>query len=225
MTAADIEHASPDVMVRIMAHLLADDLRAQLARDNAAFLIVTGGTTPAPVFALLRNEPLDWAKVTVTLSDERWVPIDHPDSNERMVRAELLQGPAAAAKFISLYRPVKSPSLAAAEVAAALPKSPGVAILGMGEDGHFASLFPGMAGLDDGLSLRNPLPCLAVEQPQKGWPRMSLTLGYLTQARMIYLVFSGAAKHALIENAARDHLPVAALLQQQRAPVQIHWTK
>ncbi|HRD44976.1 MAG TPA: 6-phosphogluconolactonase, partial [Caulobacter sp.] len=138
---------------RAAAEAIADWLVAGLAEDDRASFIATGGTTPGEVYDLLSTLPLPWDHISVTLSDERWVAPDSPDSNERLLRDRLLVGEAAGANFVPLWSRAATPEDAAeaaeAAIADLLPAD--VVLLGMGEDGHFASLFPGSPVLEDGL--------------------------------------------------------------------------
>ncbi len=219
---------------RAMAGALADRVAAMLrhalgARGQAS-LVVSGGRSPAAFFRALAQRELDWTRVSLTLADERWVPADHPDSNARTVQANLLQGPAAQARFIPLYGGEDGPEAglpACAERLAALPRPFDVVLLGMGEDGHFASLFPGVEGLDHLLAEEGP-PLAAVHPPAAPHARMSLTLAALLDARRVVVQIHGPNKRAVIEEAAARvepavH-PIAALLRQRRCPVQVFFS-
>lgn len=191
--------ASREALYEAAAGALAAALTDGIAARGAASLALAGGSTPGPIYRLLSQAPLDWARVTVTLTDERKVAADHPDSNERMLYHTLLEGRAADAAFAPLRE----------TVIAGLAPFDGV-LLGMGEDGHFASLFPGnpaLAGGLTGLSLTIDVPRGEPAPPQ---PRLSLTLKALSGARTTLLVITGAAKRALLERA--EGLPVAALI-------------
>src|SRR5207253_887994 len=127
----------------------------------------------------LSRARIDWTRVAVTLSDERWVPASDPESNERMVRGHLLAGPASAARFQPLWSQDTTPEAAAAALEPAISAlAPfDMVLLGMGEDGHFASLFPGSPALDQGLDLDGQRLCIAVPagKPAPSQPRISLT--------------------------------------------------
>jgi 6-phosphogluconolactonase len=192
--------ANREALFEAAASALVNALTAGIAARGAASLALAGGSTPAPVYRLLSQAELEWSKVTVTLTDERMVAPDHPDSNERMLRQTLLTGPASKAVFAPLEE----------GAVAAMTPFDGV-LLGMGEDGHFASLFPGNAALAAGLAgdaLTIEVPAGELAPPQ---PRSSLTLKALTGASATLLLVTGAAKRAVLENV--DGLPVAALIE------------
>jgi 6-phosphogluconolactonase len=169
--------------------------------------------------------------VRVTLTDERWVHPSSPDSNERLVRGRLLTGRAAEAVFHPL-RDRESSLEAAAEHASELFHSwppLDVVMLGMGEDGHVASLVPGSPALERGLDPAAPA-CLAVPAGQDRPPpqaRLSLTIRGLINSGLTLILASGAAKRAVLERALDGgdprELPVRAVLQSARA-VRILWT-
>jgi 6-phosphogluconolactonase len=211
----------------VAARILAD-LRAAIAATGQASLVVPGGTTPVAVFERLAASDFPWGKVTVIPCDERWVPSDHPDSNEGLLRRHLLQGQAKAAKLIGLYRPEATPAAAAGEVAhalAALPRPFSSVFLGMGEDGHFASLFPGRPETAPALDLETNDVVMVLAAPAKGHPRIGLTLNALIDCSHVLLAVTGAEKRIVlqqaIDNINADTYPIAALLRQKRTPIDI----
>jgi len=212
---------------RAAAEAIADWLAAGLAEDDKASFIATGGNTPGEVYDLLSTLPLPWEHISVTLSDERWVAPDSPDSNERLLRERLLVGEAAAANLVPLWSVAEGPEEAAeaaeAAIAGLLPAD--VVLLGMGEDGHIASLFPGSPVLDDGL---DPLGGSLVIAAPRGEPappqdRLSLTLYALRQSYLIIVLIRGEAKRRVIEQG--EGLPIHALLDAAgETPVRIIWS-
>lgn len=203
-------------------------LKEDLSRQARAVLVVSGGRSPIPLFQALARQVLPWERVTVTLADERWVPPDHPDSNEALVRTHLLKGPAAAAQLVPLWSEADSPEAAAPAASAALAGLPhpfSHVILGMGEDGHIASLFPGAAELAEGLGTE--AWALAVRPSQAPHPRLSLSLHALLQSRGLTLMISGQAKRQVLEQAMEagpvETLPVRAILRQAAVPVSVFW--
>lgn len=214
-----------------VANVIADPLRAALSVRARASLVVPGGSTPGPVFNQLAHAEIDWARVDITLSDERWVSSTHADSNEALVRSHLLQGRAASARFQSLYRPTALPSAAVAEVAQALQQLTrplDVVLLGLGDDGHFASLFPARPELAAALDINSSGTVVALDEPALGRPRISLTLPALCNARRVMLALQGEHKRAVVQRALEsgpvEMLPVRALLRQTVAPLELHWS-
>ena len=195
-------------------------LAGGLAARGRASLVATGGRAPGPVYDRLAQSTLDWSRITVTLSDERCVAADAPESNEGLVRARLLLGPAAQAAFIPLFGAGDPEPRLRSE----LPFD--VVMLGMGEDGHVASLLPGMPGL---AAAMDPEGAALVQAVPAGWgspplARITLTLAALLAARTILILIAGDAKRRAVEAAlAGADLPVRALLVQGRAPVRVLW--
>ena len=173
----------------------------------------------------LREADLDWSRVLITLVDERCVAPDHADSNERLVREHLLAGRAAAARLAGLVRdPADIAGSVATANAAARPIT--VALLGMGEDGHTASLFPGAPELAAGLDPANPARYLAVTPPSAPHARISLTLAALLQSRLLVLAIAGPIKRRVFDAACAafsPDLPVSALVHQTRTPLDVYW--
>ncbi len=213
---------------------IAARLRQALAERGRAVLAVSGGKSPVALFTALRNQPLDWARVSVTLVDERCVPPSHEASNARLVREHLLQGPAAAAGLVALVdaedAPLPSPqALAAGADAAVRALGPAdVVVLGLGEDGHTASLFPGVAGLAEALSPTGRAACVAVQFEQAPaaapYPRITQTLAQLLTARQLVLPLGGAAKLQVLREALAersDRLPISHVLHQGHAPLNL----
>ena len=206
-------------------------LETGLRIRGSAALAATGGRSPGPVYDALCVVPLDWNRVRVTLTDERWVDPASPDSNEGLVRRRLLRGRAADADFFGLHGHERGPGAAAEHASAVLAGWPpfDMVLLGMGEDGHVASLVPGSPALSLGLDAAAPA-CIAVPQGEGVFPpqpRLSLTIRPLTTAAQVVILTSGAAKRAVLEQALGgadpSRFPVAAVLQKA-ASVRILWT-
>lgn len=203
-----------------LAERLADDVAGWLAEAiggrGSASLVVPGGGTPGPFLDALALRGIDWSRVVVVPSDERCVPLDSPRSNEAMIRARLLRERAAAAELVSLL-PVADGGEAAAQVAgrvrALLPID--VCVLGFGEDGHTASLFPGADRLAEALAA-DADPVLPVAAPGATEPRITLTAPVLRGARRVCLLFSGPAKREVLSRALRPgplaEMPVRIVL-------------
>lgn len=211
---------------------LADQLRRAVAERGAALIAVSGGSSPKRLFERLSKVELPWSSITVTQVDERWLPVDHPDSNARLIREHLLRDAAACAHFLPLKNDADTPEAGqgACEAqlrALALPFD--LVLLGMGEDGHTASLFPHAPELHGALRDDAPL-CMAVGAPplpQAPYPRMSLTLAGLCATRRLLLPLQGDAKLAVLRQAQQAGpvaaMPIRALLRQRRVPLEI-WT-
>ncbi len=212
------------------AHLAADTLGADIARSGAASLMVSGGSTPARMFERLSSETLDWASVTVGLVDERWVAPDHPDSNERLVRARLLKNAAERAAFLPMKTSHAHPTEAVADRNAAYaPHCASISflLLGMGTDGHTASWFPGAANLAEILSSHGARFVAAVEAPSaKVAQRLTLTGSAAAHANRALLLVFGAEKRSILENTAEAdpmNCPVAFAIDVLGDRLSIFW--
>ncbi|NLR75550.1 6-phosphogluconolactonase [Leeia aquatica] len=222
------QHAFSDgqQLALALASELAATLRNALDVQQEVVLAVSGGKSPVPVFEALREVELDWSRVIVTLVDERWVSTSDPASNEALVRQHLLQGRAAVARFVPMFTGQSSarqaePLLNA--TFAALPRPFAAVVLGMGDDGHTASLFPASPQLDAGLAADAPA-CLAQVGAAAPTERMSLTLPAILAARKVFLQFAGASKHAVFAEALRGadrRWPVSYVLAQSATPVEV----
>lgn len=216
--------ADPAELARALAGRVADELAAAIHARGRALLAVSGGRTPARFLAELSKARLGWGAVDVTLADERWVPPDDERSNERLLRCHLLVGAAAAARFVPLWRAGLAPESAAAalelEFAARLPFD--VLVLGMGDDGHTASLFPGGDHLEAALAPRGARRLLPMRAPGVPEARISFTLPALAAARSLHLHIEGEAKQAVLRDALRDgELPIARVLAARDRPVEL----
>lgn len=193
-----------------VAQRLATSIEQAVTADTRAAIALGGGESPKACYRHLASLPLPWDQLDVTLTDERVVPDDHPDSNARMLRECLLFGPAQAAEL----HPIDSPNSPVHRTLAGV-------LLGMGPDGHFASLFPDAANLAAGLKLPNAERVLAVSTAASPHARISMTLAALLDTSNLLLMIFGAEKRAVLEQP--DDLPVAALLKQTQTPVDVFW--
>ncbi|MCL4105387.1 UNVERIFIED_CONTAM: hypothetical protein GTU68_055518 [Idotea baltica] len=206
-----------------LANILAGELNTCLLQHDWASLAVPGGTTPGPIFDVLSATHLDWDRVHVMLTDERWVPEDSERSNTRLLKERLLVGPAAAATYVPLYLEAEKPEDRLAEIEGALtPELPlSILLLGMGADMHTASLFPGADRLTEAMSDDAPL-VLPMRAPGAAEPRVTLTTPVLAGAMATHIVITGTEK--------RDALMRAHKLPAEEAPIgrflsgaQVHW--
>ncbi len=213
--------AAADMARRIVA--LLDDA---IATRGVATIALSGGRSPRPVLEALSDTTLDWGKVIVTLVDERWVAPDHADSNERLIRETLLQGKAAAARFVPMKNNAADAYAGQAECEtafASLPWPLDIVLLGMGEDGHTASLFPDAKELAEGLS--TDALTLAVTPPDAPHQRMSMSARAILASRHIFLQIGGPAKKAVYDRALAggpvEELPIRLALCQHAVSVEV----
>lgn len=213
-----------------LAEQIVATLQSGLSLRAGASLVLAGGRTPIPLFHVLRVAELDWGRIVVTLTDERWVPDRHPASNAALVRDELLTGRAASARFLPLYDGSDRAAGAAPAVWRSLQpvvRPFDVVALGMGEDGHFASLFPGNEALGSALDPAQAPGCVAMRAPTQPHERISLNLAALLQTKRLFLFVTGAAKLRLVTDAAQPgagkRYPVSALLAQSVPAIEVYW--
>ncbi|MFI0474104.1 6-phosphogluconolactonase [Halomonas sp. HMF6819] len=218
---SNVRNALAEQLAEAVYQALAEDLE----RQKKALLVVSGGSTPVPFFTALAKRELAWERVQVTLADERWVDAESRDSNARLVREHLLVGEAANADFIALTSEAETPEQGVEEVARRLeplawPAS--VVILGMGSDGHTASLFPDSPEL--GLAMTTDEALVAVRTPSQPQPRITLSADRLHQARRHFLHITGDDKRAVLGSAMGGddvrQLPIRAFLS---CPLAIYW--
>lgn len=215
------------VSAEMLANRVAMCLRGAIAKRGQALLVVSGGRSPVDFFICLSQIPLDWACVFVTLADERWVPPDQPDSNERLVKRYLLQNEARDARWQGLFQSADSLDEAAekAENAlAALPWPIDALVLGMGEDGHTASLFPASPGLAAAMSGAgaNGRRCLPMQAPSPPLERLTLTAPVLAGAGECFLLLQGRQKYEVLKQALTcldryEELPIRFFLRRPLA--------
>ncbi len=210
-----IIHANREDLAQALALAVSQALSRVITEKGGATLAVSGGTTPQRFFECLSDTDISWQKVTVTLVDERQVDETSPRSNARLVKAALLQGKAAAARFVPLFQ----------NEAAAENLHPDVVVLGMGADGHTASFFPGGDVLAKALDPANTEGIIAIAAPGAGEPRLTFTLARLLPARL-FLHIEGEEKRRVLERARGGsdlfEMPVRAVLGSGR-PLAIHW--
>jgi len=220
-----IEYPDRELLMLSLADRIAGELADFLRREGRASLCVPGGTTPGPVFDTLSGVDLDWGNVAVFLNDERWVGEDSPRSNTRLLRERLLRGPAAKARLVPLYLPAATPEEALDALEGGLrPHLPiSVLLLGMGNDMHTASLFPGADRLAEALSPQAPL-LLPMRAEAAGEPRITLTAPVLAGAMCIHLLITGAEKRAALDRAATLS-PLEAPISSVLKEATVHWAE
>lgn len=226
-----IEHRDFDVLCDVLAPRIAEVVRASVSARGGASMALAGGATPFPLYRRLANEPLDWSRVTLVPSDERWVGRDHGASNLRAIQAAFSEARPQLGPLVPDH-PGPEPSLDAGRATLARIDQPfDVCVLGMGSDGHFASLFPGEPQLrtaldpgdDESLVITRPDP-LPENAP---FPRVSLTLSAIAASHYLVLLLRGEQKRQVLQSAQDEdprRCPVAALLEQTGPLLEIHWS-
>ena len=233
MSWTETTHSDAEALAAVLADALAQAIRDGLVSRGRAVLALAGGRTPFPVYRRLAETPLDWSRVVLLATDERWVDVEHSASNSREIVAAFAAargvrvlplvpagpGPEANAAFAtSIIRPLAEPFDAV--------------LLGMGSDGHFASLFPGAAELAAGLQEGGPDDVLVVHPnplpPEAPFARISLSAARLLRTRRLLLAATGATKRAALDRAQAGadpaELPISSLLHNPAARVEIHWS-
>lgn len=207
------------------ADFAASILRQALQQNHTASLVVPGGQTPRDYLPVLARQVMPWENVYVTLSDERWVECQSDLSNERLARTCFLKDQAKKAHFIGLKTAHAHPAAALTAVQerlCQLPRPFNLTVLGLGEDGHIASLFPGMTLTQD-----TPFLCLAAEPPLAPSQRISLTLPALASSCHIVFIVSGSAKRQLLDrliNTPNPLIPFVQLMLRCHSPITIFET-
>ena len=223
---ADLETLSLELAAQI-----AESLTAAIGARGLASLVVSGGRSPLRLFEILRTQPLDWSRVCIALADERWVDVKDAASNERLVRDVLLKDRAAGARFLGLKNGAPTPDLGAVsawETFARVPRPFDAVVLGMGDDGHTASLFPGSPNLPSALNQAAVAGCVGMRSPAPPQARLSLNLTALLDSRRVVVLISGESKWRTYAAACAagpvQDMPVRAVLRQSRTPVDVMWS-
>jgi 6-phosphogluconolactonase len=219
-----ITYADSEMMMIEIAQRLAGELRQALQASDTASIAVPGGTTPGPIFDSLCAADLEWDRVSVMLTDERWVPEESPRSNTRLLRQRLLVSRAASARFLPLHASIETPEEGIPDLAQAiaevLPLT--TCLLGMGEDMHTASIFPGADNLSEALT--GDAILVAMRAPGAPEPRVTLSAAVLSRAISRHIVIVGPEKREALERARSlppEEAPVAALLKGSV----VHWAE
>ncbi|MDA8020896.1 MAG: 6-phosphogluconolactonase [Thermoanaerobaculia bacterium] len=221
----------PKRLASALAESIGEDLKRAVAARGKASLVVSGGSTPLPLFASLAPRELPWDRVWITLADERWVDPTDDASNEKLVRSHLLHDAAAAAHFVPIKTDAPSPEDGEAACEAALadvPRPFDVVVLGMGTDGHTASLFPDAQRLEEALDADSDRTCLAVRAASAASPRMTLTLAALLDSHRTVIHITGNDKWQVYRRALApgpmEELPVRAILNRGPEPIDVYWS-
>lgn len=220
-----VEYPDRDMLALSLADRMASQLAQHLRSNERASLCVPGGTSPTQVFETLSGTDIDWGRVTVFLGDERWVDGDHKRSNSRLLRRHLLKDRAQDANYIDLYtgdgQPDDATDMLSGMLSPYLPIT--VILLGMGNDMHTASLFPGADHLAEALSATAP-PMMAIRAEGADEPRITLTRPVLSNAIHTHLLIMGPEKREALERAQKMEpidAPIRAFLDQAT----VHWAE
>ena len=225
-------HQFPDreSLVVDLTTQIADLLTTGIAKYGKASLAVSGGSTPVHLFEYLSTLDISWHDVVITLVDERWVEPSDEDSNERLIKTHLLRNKAAAATFIGMKNAAVTAGEGEAECEQRLQNVPrpfDVLILGMGGDGHTASLFPGAKKLTAATDMQSGRTCMGLAPLTAPHERMSLTLPAILDSRHIFLHITGQEKKDVLEKALSDgpiaEIPIRFVLRQQTTPLSVYW--
>jgi 6-phosphogluconolactonase len=225
-------HSFPDgiALAATLADVVSARLKAAIDDKGTATIAVSGGSTPKRFFEALSGHDIDWSKVAVTLVDERFVPADNPRSNHLLVKTHLLKDKAAAANFVPLYYDAASIEAAAEQATqetAVIGNPFDVVILGMGNDGHTASFFPGGSHLPEALNLSTPRGVMTMKADGAGEERLTFTFSSLSDAKLLVLHIEGQEKKDVLAKAeagADEHeMPIRAVLNRAVSPLEIYW--
>ena len=212
-----------------------DILSESISKHGSATLLVSGGSTPAPLYEALSKTELTWKKIKVALVDERWVDAQHAASNEALIKRSLLINNAKAASFTGMKTSDQRASKGQSEAESryrALPQPFTVAIIGMGNDGHTASLFPHATGLKNALNVDNEQLTASINAKPSAvtgpnTERMSMTIAGLLKCERLIILLSGEDKLAVFDQAMKpgpvEDMPIRALLNQDKVPVEMYW--
>ena len=231
MSITFTQTANAAASAQALADAVAQNLRDTLATQPRVTLAVSGGKSPIAFFQALSQQDLDWARVNITLVDERIVPTTHADSNTNLVRQYLLQNRAAAAQWLPLISDdadegsLKN-SAAAVEFALQHYTHPDVLVLGMGGDGHTASIFPQAPQFADAVRADYPQPLLHITPITAPYERISMTLAAIEATPHVYLAIAGAEKRRVYDAAAQAQTaqyPISYVLHSQKVNAHVFY--
>lgn len=221
---------TPNAMNTALATAITANLQDAINLRSKASLAVSGGPTPVELFQILSQAQIAWNQVYITLVDERWVDKHHEDSNERLIHTHLLQNKAKEAHFISLKTIAENPYDGVDEIQTrlqqSLPLPIDALVLGMGDDGHTASLFPHAENLYKGIDMQSDRLVIDMKPLTAPHDRISLTLPIILNSRHLYLQLNGKKQQQVLEQALAgkniNDMPIRAVLHQQKLPLQIY---
>lgn len=220
---------SSQELVEKLSQDIANKLTKAIEKRGKASLIVSGGNTPKPLFKKLSSMDINWKNITVALCDERWVDNNSKNSNENLVKTYLLQNFAKQANFIGMYQamPIKKAQESCSKLYEKSMDSFDVIILGMGSDGHTASLFPKNKKLDESFDMQNKQLMVHMTPQDAPYDRMSLNLKAILSSEHIILHIEGVEKQKVYEKAVLEDdkylMPICAVLNQDIKPVEVYY--
>lgn len=219
------------------ANQCAAQITRGIEKQGRASIAVPGGSTPAPVFELLSKMSLDWHNVLVAPTDERWVEATESTSNQKLLQETLLVNQAKSARLMPMKNSAASASQGVEESERSineLDRPFDLVMIGMGNDGHFASLFPGSNPFEQAMDLENPNSCIAIDATGcsvagENTERMSLTLSAILDAKLVMILINGNDKLEVLRCAEKENnpsdKPIAALLNQDKTPIEVYWAE
>lgn len=222
-----------EALIRKFTDTISEILKRGVKQNRRASLAVSGGRTPVALFKALSLTDIPWQNVDITLVDERWVDPADIDSNENLVRSHLLQNKAAKAHFTGMKNSSATAGAGEAEcekILKSIHRPFDVLILGMGSDGHTASLFPGAEKLAQATDMNSGKICISIAPLTAPHERMTLTLPEILSSKNIFLHITGQNKKAVLEKAltqgSAEEMPIRFILLRsgKNPPVSIYWT-
>jgi len=218
-----------DELIEQLSQRIIKNLKEAILKKGKASLLVSGGSTPKPLFEKLSSIDIEWGKIVVGLCDERWVDSKHKDSNELFVKQNLLKNFAQKATFVPLFQDklaIEDAQQSCSKVVENKLFPFDVLILGMGTDGHTASLFPKNVKLKEALDLENKNICICMEPESAPHKRMSLTRSAILSASNIYLHFEGEEKQKIFEKVLSGidmyEMPISSIINQSIKSIEVY---
>ena len=230
MSRSEHVFSSQEALIEALSQSILENLQKAIDEKGKASLMVSGGSTPKPLFEKLRKSVFAWNKVYVGLCDERWIDVSKEESNEHFVKKYLLQEEAVKAHFVGMYcqeRDIYTAQKTCTQKMKEMLSPFDVLILGMGTDAHTASLFPENIKLEEAFDLKNQNFCIMIEPKTAPYRRMSLTLHAILSANHIYIHFEGKEKIAVYEEAIAGEdiytMPIRSVLNQEIKEIEVFY--
>ena len=219
---------SSESLVKLLSKDIAEILESTIQKEGRASLAVSGGRTPIPLFVELSKLNLDWSKVELTLADDRWVNLDDEASNEYLVRKYLLKNKAITARFIPLKnekRTAKMGQIKSENIFKEIKLPLDVIVLGMGSDGHTASLFPCSNELKEAMDPNYPNFLISTNPKTAPYERISLSAKTISSSKKIFLHLNGSDKLHVLKTAMHlkdiNKMPIYNFLKEE---LDIYWS-